>query len=154
MTSTKTDVKVPHRWGAATLSDLQDVTEGHLKTADVAAKYGVTTGAVHCAINRARKAGTITSRDLLEVTVFRELAVRAVESGETTWSELARHCGYRCERSRGRGDGSGLRRRLGIVPYSSNHRGAGKIYIARTIPYDVACSLVRALSLDPVDFDL
>jgi transposase-like protein len=140
--------KPTNYWKDPALADLRAVAAGSLSVAEVAARHGVSNGAIRSALYRARADDFAPPAEPLDVAPFREAAVRAVERGRTNWNQLARAIGMT--------DGTQLRRRLGVVPYSSNRRTrqTGRIYLSRTIDYDTACRLVQALSADPVDFGI
>lgn len=80
-----------------------------------------------------------------------------VEAGETTWSEVAEKLGFINVRQRSKGckgDSSRLKRRLGLIPDTTKRPGGGgrrcNLYCSRNL----ACAVIRALELWPVDFDL
>ena len=143
------------------LSYLRRVAAGELSTVEVAETFSTTRERVHGAMYRARRRGLLDGShpyradvDRLPVAPFRRGAEEAVDSGLFTWSELAHNMGYHRQNGRPGGDTTRLRRRLGILPYSQSRRAGRKAptYFAQTIHYDVACLLVEALGVDPVDF--
>jgi hypothetical protein len=96
----------------------------------------------------------------IENTELRRACMRAVQEGRATWQGLATEVGLiRNTRSRhGRlyvcGDGTGLRRRLGVVAYSTIKYGRRYTAVNMTIDYDLALKLAEAVDLDPVDVGL
>jgi hypothetical protein len=141
--------------------DIQRVITGEMTVTAAAKRHHTTRKAIHSAATRHRsRMGLIIRPELLDVAPFAEAAVRAVDEGRFTWSELARDMGWL---NGGKGDCSHLKRRLGLMAYSpaGEHESRGRArpsrsryYVTSVIPHDVACVLVRTLGCDPVDFDL
>lgn len=82
---------------------------------------------------------------------IREAVRRAIGKGEVNWHELSVRLGW--SREHGgytHGDTSRLKRRLGIMPNTAA-RGYERYY-SEYIRYELACAIIRALDLDPVDY--
>lgn len=91
---------------------------------------------------------TACSEDLIDNAPIREAVKRAVSRG-VTLSEICHRLGW--ERGDGNAETSRLRRRIGDMPHIA---GSGYLTIAKTMHYDIAVQIVRALDLDPVDLGL
>ena len=83
-----------------------------------------------------------------------QAALRKVESGEMTWSDICRSLGW-VDKNNG-ADTSRLRRRLGLVGQTKGggSRNRKELRLMTGMRYETAVEIVRALGLDPVDFDL
>jgi hypothetical protein len=92
-------------------------------------------------------------RGEVPVDVFREYVERALEDGVTA-AELALRVGIVKSRGhvgRGYGDGSALKRYVGLLP---SRDGRGHVTIRATLTYPVALRLCEGLGIDPVDAGL
>ncbi len=84
---------------------------------------------------------------------IREAVLRAVQRGETNYSQLAVRCGWTRSRAGSTfGETTRLKRHLGLA-MSYDAKGDYTL-TTETMRYDVAVKIVDALGLDPVDFDL
>lgn len=90
--------------------------------------------------------------DYVPIKPFLEAATEAVESGRLSWAEIARSMG-RFSRPDNpyvtpQGDVTYIKRVLGLKPWGKKNG------LKTRMRYVTAVSLVRALGLDPVDFDI
>lgn len=91
-------------------------------------------------------------RDLISVGAVQVAVLDRVDSGLTSWSEIAFNVGFV---NNGVPGTSQVRRRLGLLPFEATVkkgvRYEGKL--ATKIRYDLAVRLARAAGLDPVDVE-
>lgn len=91
------------------------------------------------------------STEMVENAPIREAFLRQQESGQLTATELAKRIGWLDGNG---GDYSRMMRRLGLVEDVTVKKGKRYARMARRMNYADAVRIVRALGLDPVDFDL
>jgi hypothetical protein len=105
----------------------------------------------------------VPQRSSLGVVVDREPAARVavdvlqaalVDSG-LTLVEVARQLGWTRRRAGATNgetdvDLTRVARRLGLKPWTSR----GKTYVQKTVPYEAAVELIRAMDVDPVDYGI
>ena len=84
---------------------------------------------------------------------IREAVEHAVASGDYTYSSICRSLGWTRKRVKGGiGDTSRLKRGVGLLP-SKDSSGNCTVF-TRTMRYDNAVRVVRAIDRDPVEFGL
>jgi hypothetical protein len=81
------------------------------------------------------------------------LLAEAVLAGRRSLPEICRELGW-MRKDRPCADTTRLKRRLGLVPNSSVHRGKTYLSKQQMIGYDLALQIVIAADVDPVDAGL
>ena len=91
---------------------------------------------------------SVVSEDWIDNAPIRAAVEQAVAGG-MTYSAICRALGWL--KPNGSGDTSRLRRRIGAMPHLA---GNGRHDTSRTINYELAVQIARAIDIDPVEVGL